>query len=77
MRMLIATIAAASWIAQAQAVTMNEAFSKCYTDGRRWCANLGHGSKMQNCLNQHYQQLSKGCQSIVVRLNQGETVTLF
>jgi hypothetical protein len=77
MRVSFVTLISVAWIAQAEAVTMNEAISKCYSDGRRWCPNLGHGSKMQNCLNQHFKQLSTGCQSIVIRLNQGETISLF
>ena len=77
MRILIAVIAATAWVAQAEAVTMNEAVRYCYSDGSRFCRDLGHGSKMQSCLNLHFQKLSPRCQKIVVRLNQGETITLF
>jgi hypothetical protein len=77
MRILFAVFACVTWVVQAEAVTMSEAFRQCYSDGRRWCPNLGHGSRMQDCLNLHFKQLSPGCQKIVIRLNQGETITLF
>lgn len=77
MRLFIAILTTNAWIASAEAVTMNEAMRNCYSDGRVWCRDLGHGSKMQNCLNLHFLQLSPGCQQIVIRLNQGETITLF
>jgi len=77
MRLVIVILTSFAWITYAEAVTMNEAVRYCYSDSRKLCRDLGHGSKMQNCLNSRFQQLSPGCQKIVIRLNQGETITLF
>ena len=77
MKIAITLIFLITLTAEAEAVSMSEAMNNCYADGRKWCPNLGHGSKMQDCLNQHFQQLSPGCQNIVIRLNQGEKITLF
>jgi hypothetical protein len=77
MRIFIAFIACIAWVSEVQAVTMSEAFKLCYSDGREWCPNLGHGSRMQDCLNLHFKQLSPSCQKIVIRLNEGEKITLF
>jgi len=77
MKLFIVILTSCAWIGYAEAVTMNEAVRYCYSDGRKFCRDLDHGSKMQSCLNLHFQQLSPRCQKIVVRLNQGETITLF
>jgi hypothetical protein len=77
MRPIIFLLVSFTLIAQAQAVTMREAIEECYYDGRKKCPNLGHGAKMQDCLTLHFMQLSPGCQKIVIRLNHGETITLF
>ena len=77
MRLVIVLLTSFAWTTFAEAVTMNEAVRYCYSEGRKLCRDLGHGSKMLNCLNSHFQLLSTGCQKIVIRLNQGETIALF
>jgi hypothetical protein len=77
MKIVILVLISFAWISNAQAVTMREAIRYCYSDGRKWCPNLGHGSKMQDCLNLHFKKLSRSCQGIVIRLNTGEKITLF
>jgi hypothetical protein len=77
MKLFVVLLASIAWIVQAQAVSMSEAYRACYSDVRKLCPNLGHGTKMQVCLNVHFVQLSPSCQKIVVRLNRGEKITLF
>jgi len=77
MRFAIAMLAWIALVSHVQAMSFNEAVRKCYADGRNLCPNLGHGSKMQDCLNQNFKHLSTDCQGIVMRLNQGERISFF
>ncbi|MGV8831690.1 MAG: hypothetical protein ACOH2N_06930 [Devosia sp.] len=61
----------------AQAVSVGELIGKCGDDGKAWCAGVGYGEPMQQCLDAHYSSLSPACKSVMDRLRAGERVYLF
>ena len=61
----------------AQAVSIAELARTCGDDAKAYCAGVGYGDPMQQCLDAHYAKLSEGCQAIMDRLRGGEGVYLF
>jgi len=63
--------------ATAHAVSIGQMAAACGDDSKTYCANVGYGNAMQDCLNTHYKSLGDACKAIMDRLNDGESVTLF
>ena len=61
----------------AWAVSIAEMASKCGGDGETYCADVGYGDEMQDCLNVYYAELGSDCRGVMDRLNDGERVTFF
>ena len=76
-RMVIGLVAALALTGAANAVSVWELQGKCGDDAKAYCAGVGYGDAMQDCLNKHKKQLSAECKVLVDRINGGEKVSLF
>ena len=77
MRFGLTFITVCIFAVSAQVMNMAEAVRYCFKDGSTHCPSLGHGKAMRDYHNEHYKQLSPNCQNIVLRLNRGETLSMF
>ncbi len=78
MRLRLLAVAAALVLSgPAFAVSIGEMSRDCGEDAKTWCAGVGYGDAMQQCLVEHRAKLTPACQAIVDRLEGGEGVSLF
>lgn len=61
----------------AMAVSVWELSRACGDDARVWCAGVGYGDAMQQCIDANYEKVGPACQAIADRIRNGEKVSLF
>ncbi|MGV8954404.1 MAG: hypothetical protein ACOH2M_25125 [Cypionkella sp.] len=61
----------------AMAVSVFELSQVCGDDAKQFCDGVSYGQPMQDCIDAHYDQLTKPCQAIADRIRAGEKVSLF
>ena len=75
-RFAVFTLAFATLLTSAQAVSLSKVIRACRADSGQYCKDAGYGDPMQACLLAHREKLTPECRAIVDRIAAGEKVTL-
>ena len=76
-RMLLLAGGMALFAGNAVGMSVMEVAGKCGDDSKIYCADVGYGDAMTQCLAKHYAKLKPDCKTVIDRIKGGEKVSLF
>lgn len=76
-RILLLAGGMALFASNAMGMSVMEVAGKCGDDSKIYCADVGYGDAMTQCLAAHYGKLKPECKTVIDRIKGGEKVSLF